>query len=100
MRVIPIKTLKDFYEQHADAEQPLNAWLGEAQQASWQNPADIKGNYRSASILKSKRVVFNIKGNNYRLVVAVAYKFGAIYIKFIGTHAEYDKIDANTFEME
>ena len=100
MRVISVKTLKDFFERHADAEQPLKAWLSEAQQANWQDPAEIKAHYRSASILKSKRVVFNIKGNDYRLVVAVAYQYGAIYIKFVGTHEEYDRIDANTVEME
>jgi len=63
-------------------------------------PVDIKAKYRSASILKNRRVVFNIKGNDYRLVVAVAYRFGAVYIKFIGTHAQYDAIDAETIELE
>jgi len=66
----------------------------------WVNPDTIKSQYRNASILKSRRVVFNIKGNDYRLVVAIAYQFGAVYIKFIGTHKAYDKIDANTVEME
>ena len=63
-------------------------------------PADIKAQFRSASILKNRRVVFNIKGNDYRLVVSVAYKFGAIYIKFIGTHSQYDAVDAETIELE
>ncbi len=63
-------------------------------------PADVKAQFRSASILKNRRVVFNIKGNDYRLVVSVAYKFGAIYIKFIGTHAQYDAVDAETIELE
>ena len=63
-------------------------------------PADIKAQFRSASILKNGRVVFNIKGNDYRLVVSVAYKFGAIYIKFIGTHSQYDAVDAETIELE
>lgn len=67
---------------------------------SGKSPADIKDQYRSASVLKSRRVVFNIKGNDYRLVVAVAYRFGALYIKFVGTHREYDAIDANTVEMD
>lgn len=100
MRVISLKTLKDFYERHAPAEEPLKAWLSEALKANWTDPAEIKAQYRSASILKSKRVVFNIKGNDYRLVVAIAYQYGAVYIKFIGTQTEYDKIDANTVEME
>jgi mRNA interferase HigB len=64
----------------------------------WKQPGDIKGQFRNASILKNRRVVFNIKGNDYRLVVAVAYRFGAVYIKFVGTHEQYDAIDANTVE--
>lgn len=100
MNVISLKTLKDFCERHADAEQPLKAWLNEAKKANWKDPSEIKAQYKNASILKSRRVVFNIKGNTYRLVVAVAYQFGAVYIKFIGTHKEYDDIDANSVEME
>ncbi len=100
MKVISLKTLKDFYERHTDAEQPLKAWLSEAQKANWKDPSEIKVQYKSASILKSRRVVFNIKGNTYRLVVAVAYQYGAIYIKFVGTHEEYDRIDAISVEME
>jgi len=100
MKVIALKTLKDFYLLHPDAEQPLKAWLSEAQKANWTEPSEIKAQYKSASILKSRRVVFNIKGNAYRLVVAVAYQFGAVYIKFIGTHEQYDRIDANIVEME
>lgn len=83
-----------------DAEQHSAAWTDEARKATWSQPADIKAQFRSASILKNRRVVFNIKGNSYRLVVAVAYRFGAVYIKFIGSHAEYDAIDAETIEME
>ena len=67
---------------------------------SWSTPSDIKAHFASASILKSRRVVFNIKGNDFRLIVAVAYRFGAIYIKFVGTHKQYDAIDADTVEME
>lgn len=92
--------LRDFWEKYPDAEQPLKAWFDEARKAIWTSPADIKAQYRNASILKNRRVVFNIKGNDYRLVVAVAYRFGAVYIKFIGTHKEYDAIDAETIEME
>lgn len=66
----------------------------------WTQPADIKEKYRNASILKNRRVVFNIRGNDYRLIASVAYRYGAVYIKFIGTHAEYDAIDAETVELE
>ena len=79
---------------------PLAAWIEEARTSSWQTPQDIKQRYRSASFIGRNRVVFNLKGNEYRLVVAVAYRFQAIYIKFIGTHAQYDAIDAETVEME
>lgn len=74
--------------------------MDEAKKASWSQPAQIKEQYRSASILKNKRVVFNIKGNDYRLVVSVAYNFQAVYVKFIGTHKEYDAINVETVEME
>lgn len=100
MRVIAVSTLRQFWEIHPPSEQPLKAWFDEATQAMWAQPADIKAQYRSASVLKNRRVVFNIKGNDYRLIVAIAYKLGIVYIKFIGTHAEYDKIDAETVEME
>jgi mRNA interferase HigB len=98
MRIIAVSTLKDFWMHHPDAEQPLRAWYDEAKHASWVTPQDIKARYASASFVGSNRVVFNIKGNTYRLVVAVAYRFQILYIKFIGTHAEYDRIDAGTVE--
>jgi mRNA interferase HigB len=78
----------------------LRAWLEEAQAANWQQPADIKAQFRSASVLKNRRVVFNVKGNDYRLVVAVAYRFQAVYVKFVGTHAQYDAIDVDTVEID
>lgn len=101
MRVIAISTLKAFWEHkdHGDAEQPLKAWYEEVKQAAWQQPADIKAQYGSASILKNRRVVFNIKGNDYRLVVAVSYKLQVVYVKFIGTHQAYDAIDAEKVEL-
>ena len=74
------------------------AWFDETIQATWKQPADIKAHYASASILKNRRVVFNIKGNDYRLIVAVAYKLGVVYVKFIGTHKQYDAVDAETVE--
>lgn len=100
MKIISVSTLKKFWEANLDAEQPLKAWIDEAKAATWHDPNVIKAQYRSASILKGRRVVFNIKGNDYRLIVAIAYRFGAVYIKFIGTHREYDAVDANTVEME
>lgn len=99
MRVIAVKNLRDFWEIHPDTEAPLKAWLDEARAANWQSPADIKASYTSASILKSRRVVFNVKGNEYRLIVAVAYQFSAVYIKFVGTHKQYDAINADTVEI-
>lgn len=100
MRVVAIKTLRSFWDRHPDAEQALRAWYDEACKAAWRQPSDIKAMYRSASVLKNRRVAFNIKGNNYRLIVAVAYRVGVVYVKFIGTHAQYDAIDAETVEME
>ncbi len=99
MRVIAVSNLRTFWERYPDAEQPLKAWYEEASNATWTQPADIKGQYRSASVLKNRRVVFNIKGNNYRLIVAVAYKLQIVYLKFVGTHKEYDAIDAETVEL-
>lgn len=94
MRIIALKTLKLFWEKHPDAESPLRAWYTEAKKAEWKGPQDIKAEYRTASILRNSRVVFNIKGNTYRLVVAVRYEFQLVYIRFLGSHAEYDKINA------
>lgn len=100
MRIIAVSYFRDFWERNLDAEQPLKSWVDEVKKANWTQPADIKAQYRSASILKNRRVVFNIKGNDYRLVVSVAYRFQAVYVKFIGTHAEYDAVDAETIDLE
>ena len=83
-----------------DAEQHLKSWADEIKKVHWNQPADIRNQYRNASILKNRRVVFNIKGNDYRLVVSMAYRYQAVYVKFIGTHVEYDAIVAETVEME
>lgn len=96
MRVFSRSTLNAFGETHADAREALRAWFAEAEQADWQGPSDIKAQYPAASFLANNRVVFNIKGNHYRLVVAIKYEFKVIYIRFIGTHADYDTIDAAT----
>ncbi len=97
MRIISRRTLKEFWKQSAyvDSEQALKAWFDEARQASWKTPNDIKAQYKSASILKDSRLVFNIHGNKYRLIVKINYDFSVIYIRFVGTHKQYDKIDAN-----
>ncbi|HFO7265011.1 TPA: type II toxin-antitoxin system HigB family toxin [Escherichia coli] len=100
MKIISVKTLRDFWSVNPDAEQPLKAWVDEVSRATWKSQADIKAQYRSASILKNRRVVFNIKGNDYRLIVAIAYQRGWMFVKFIGTHKEYDAIDADTIELE
>ena len=100
MRVIAASFLRSFWERNPDAEQQIKSWVGEVKKANWSQPAEIKERYRSASILKNRRVVFNIKGNDYRLVVSVAYHYQAVYVKFIGTNEEYDDIDAGTVEME
>ena len=98
MRIVSRATLKKFWEQtkYKDSEQPLRAWFDEAKHADWQTPQDIKNLYRNASFVGNNRVVFNIHGNKYRLVVAVNYKFSMCYIRFVGTHTEYDKIDVET----
>jgi mRNA interferase HigB len=96
MRVISRKTLKDFWAKHADAEQPLKSWFQEANAAQWRRLQDIKNHYVSADALPGHRVVFNLKGNTYRLVVKIHYNTGIVYIRFIGTHAAYDKINATT----
>lgn len=94
LRIIAKKTLRDFWLKYVDAEQQLKAWYQEAEQAHWKGPKDIKQDYPSASFLHDNRVVFNIKGNHYRLIVRISYTYQIVWIRFIGTHAQYDKIDA------
>lgn len=96
MRIIARRTLWEFWERHPDAEQALRAWYQDAQHAEWKAPTDIRQTYTTASIIANNRVVFNIRGNNYRLVVAINYDFSIVYIRFIGIHKEYDQIDATT----
>ncbi len=100
MKIVSVKILREFWLLFPESEQHLKAWVDEARQANWNQPADIKEKYRSASILKNRRAVFNIKGHDYRLIVAIAYRFGAVYIKFIGTHQQYNAINAETIELE
>ena len=87
MRIIALKTLQEFWEYHADAEQPLKAWFDHARHADWKTPTDIKKDYTSASILAGNRVVFNLKGNTYRLIVAIHFQSGIIFIRFCGTNS-------------
>lgn len=100
MRIVAKKALLDFIRKHTRAEQALLSWHAEAVKAAWQTPQDVRNDYASASFVGKNRVVFNIKGNDFRLIVAVAYRVGVVYIKFVGTHAEYDKVDVATVELE
>ena len=95
-RIIAKSTLKEFWEKHTDAEQYLKTWYDTAKTAKWSSPNEVKQTYISASILKNGRVVFNIKGNAYRLVVKFNFEKQWAFIRFIGTHPEYDKINADT----
>ncbi len=92
MRVIVKSTLRKFWRRHPDAEGPLLAWFREAEKEDWDSPAKVKQRYRSASFV-GDRVVFNIKGNRYRLVVRINYAFRVVFVRFVGTHEQYDAID-------
>jgi mRNA interferase HigB len=94
VRIIAKRTLREFWEKHPRAEQPLKAWHAEAKNAVWRTPLDVKAKYGNASIIANNRVVFNIHGNDYRLVIKFHYNTGIGYVRFIGTHEAYDKIDA------
>lgn len=99
MRIIAYKTLKQFWESHpayTDVIEPTRAWFQHVEAANWKSPADVKADLRTASILKDGRVVFNLAGNKYRLVVWINYPYRVVYIRFIGTHKQYDAIDAQT----
>lgn len=96
MRIIALSTLRTFWEFRPDAATPLKSWYALASRATWKTPSDIKAAYGNASFTGNNRVVFNIKGNDYRLVVAVRYDKGLMHVRFIGTHRQYDKIDAET----
>ncbi|MBK6609630.1 MAG: type II toxin-antitoxin system HigB family toxin [Sphingobacteriales bacterium] len=95
MRVIAKKILREFWKAHSDCEQQLKAWYQEASNTTWQNINELKADFPSASILNDNKVCFNIKGNNYRLIVRINFSYQMMWIRFIGTHAEYDKIDIN-----
>ena len=95
MRVIAKSTLKKFWEQprHHDSQAPLQSWCEEALQSTWKSPQAVKDQYGNASICGNHRGVFNIAGNKYRLVVEIQYRAGIVWVKFIGTHAQHDKVD-------
>jgi mRNA interferase HigB len=95
LRVIAKKNLRDFWSKYPDCEQQLKSWYREAEKLNWTTSKSIKKNYPTASILENNRVVFNIKGNHYRLIVRINYDYDMVWIRFIGTHAQYDKINAN-----
>lgn len=95
MRVIVKSTLRTFWTKYKDCEEQLKSWYKEAEEAHWKEPRDIKRDYPTASFLPDNRVVFNIKGNNYRLVVKINYDYGIVWIRFVGTHGQYDKINAS-----
>jgi mRNA interferase HigB len=106
VRIIARRTLKRFLEKlaghrdHRALETSLDAWYEEAVRADWKNPSDIKASFGSASFVGADRVVFNIKGNSYRLIVAVNYRRGILFIKWFGTHRQYDAIDVRTVDYE
>lgn len=95
-RIIAKRTLREFWEKHADSEQYLKTWYETAKNSNWASPNDVKQTYINASILKDSRIVFNIKGNTYRLIVKFNFDRQWAFIRFIGTHSEYDNINANT----
>lgn len=94
LRVISKKILREFWIKHPDCEQQLKAWYYEANKSSWKNPGQIKKCFPSASFLQENRVVFNIKGNQYRIIVRINYPYQMVWIRFVGTHSEYDRVDA------
>ena len=96
MNGIARSTLQAFWQRHADAEEDLKAWYHEVRASSWRSAADIKRRYARASIVTSERVVFDICGNRYRLVARINYASGTVFVRFVGTHAEYDRIDVET----
>lgn len=95
-RIFSKSTLREYWEKHPETEQYLKTWYDTAMNANWKHPNDVKQTYATASILKNERIVFNIKGNSFRLIVKLNFEKQWIFVRFIGTHSEYDKIDANT----
>lgn len=93
MRIIATKTLRSFWLRNQNSEQALKAWIQEVENADWRSSSELKEQFRSASIISSKRIIFNIKGNDYRLIVDIEYRLQIVFIVWVGNHFEYDKID-------
>ncbi len=93
MRILAKKILREFWEQHPSTEEQLKSWYQETSKFNWTNPNYVKDEFPNARLIPNNRVIFNIKGNQYRLIVRVNYKYQMVYVRFIGTHEEYDKID-------
>lgn len=100
MRIITLTTIREYQERFPKAEKSLALWVKEVRKAQWDTPQDIKDCFRSASFVGNNRVIFNINGNDFRLIVAVSYRLKAVYIKFFGTHAQYDKVKAEIVEVK
>lgn len=96
MRIISRRLLREFWDKHPDATIPLKTWFHDVERAEWNSPVDIKDTHRNASFVANSRVVFNIKGNRYRIVVVVVFQHSLVYIRFVGTHQEYNQIDLTT----
>ena len=96
MRIIAKRTLRAFWKRHPKAKGPLEAWLQEVARADWATPLEVKSQFRSESVLQDNRVAFNIAGNQDRLVMKINYPYRIVYIRFVGTHAQYDTIDVTT----
>ncbi|BCA56607.1 toxin RelE [Nitrospira sp. KM1] len=96
MRIVARRSLREFWTQHPTAKGPLEAWHQEVARADWSSPSTLKLQFRSASVLHGNRVVFNIAGNRYRLIVKINYSYRIVYIRFIGSHEDYDAVDATT----
>jgi mRNA interferase HigB len=102
MRIIKEKTITQFYQNsdYRQAKEPLKAWVFEVRKSCWSNTGELKAKYKNASVLGSKRVVFNIKGNAFRLIVDIEFKLGIVFIVWVGTHEEYNQIEAKTIKYE
>ena len=97
MHIIKVKTLRNFWTQHPDVEQPLKTWVSTVGKAQWRNQEDVKASYPGVVPIGDNRFIFKrLKGNDYRLVIKVNYKFQKVFVRFVGTHSQYDRIDANT----
>ena len=96
MRIISRSALREFWEKYPNAAGSLQAWYANVKRAKWRTPSDVKAIYRNASFIGNNRVVFNIKGNSYRLVAAINYQYGIVYVRFVGTHQAYNRINAAT----